>query len=588
MGRAALRPVAAVVLTTVYAALCRSVPDGPALRLLQLLTLVPAILLVAASIAGLFATDMLEALSRRVGRIPRGVFLGLLMIWAFAFPAWMALGPMDGIPKGGDETAYLFQSRVFASGRLWAEPPGVEDPGRFFPFRHFIFDDGRWFIMYTPLHALVMAPFSAAGLHSLTGPLEGSLSILGAFLLLRLRTGERRARASVILMGLSPFFLFMTASRMAHNTSLLLVTWGLYLLSLAHFRDRPAIAVPGGFLLGMAVAAKPYPDIAWWALAVAAILAGAGARRWRMLSMALLGAIPAALFFLAGNLVYTGNPFETAYGMARGGGLIGFGPDRAWFPVYGDHAHTPLRGLLNLAAQAGTGSVILFGWPLISLVPAAWAMIAARGERRRLWAGGAALLFAVLLSLHYSPSVDYGPRHWYTLLPWACALSVLGLSEAARRLRLRSGPRGGSVLALSTIGLFVFTAMEYMPPEIGQRSGTWQAIDDEVMRLARLEADPPAVIFMEASEHGYPNIVSGMNHLLTEPYLFCAHQTASEDMELMALMPHRGAYLYWNHAGEGSIAPWTPALAESLVPSRDMAPDPSLTGSERNRDAQGR
>lgn len=575
-GGAALLLASFFVLTSVAPA------GGAAGKVIAAVTLVPAAALAAWAASGLIRRDIASVLGAKVLSLRPAAFLALPCLFVALFCSWVALGPLDGIPKGGDETAYLLQARIFARGELSAPQPSVPDPRRFLPFRLLLFEDGRMFTMYTPLHSLMLAPFAAAGADSLLGPLEGVLSLVGAYLLLRLLGGELKARLSVLLMAASPFFLLMSATRMAHNTSLMLCVWGLYLIASA-LKGRSAVfAAAGGLLLGLMVNCKPYPDIGWWLAAVAVILALGGRRRWALLGATAAGALPAAALFLLSNLVYTGNPFSPAYNLARGGSLVGFGPDKAWFPVYGDHAHTPLRGLMNVCTQAAVASIILLGWPLASLLPAIFAL--ADRRRRRLMAAlwAPVLLFALLVSLHYSPSVDYGPRHYYTLIPLLMLLSVEGLAGAGRLLRRRKGERGVTALLLGSAGMFLYSALLYMPECIRERSGAWMAIDEEPMRLAAAGAAVPALVFMQAGEHGYPSIMSGLNYdspFLDSPIVFVAHQTESEDREFMDALPGRNAYLFW-FDGTSHLEPWTPELARRLEPARDLAPDPASARGE--------
>lgn len=541
--------------------------QGPADKAVQLVLLVPAAFLFA------IAFRDWSAPSRAIRSILDGGgevrFTLLLSLFLAGVTAWMAYGPLEGIPKGGDEAAYLVQSRVYARGMAWAPEPAVSSPRDLFPFRHFIFDGGRWFVMYTPVHALLMAPFTRVGLNALMGPLQGALSLAGAYLLFRVLAGRATARLGALVMAASPFFLFMASTHMAHNSELLFVTWALYFLAGALRTQRKPMYLAAGFLLGLALCAKPYTLLPW-ALSIGLVLfARLKVGALKAVFFISLGALAPVAFFLWSNALYTGDPLSPAYNLARGGSLVGFGPDRAWFPEYGDHAHTPLRGLMNIAKQAGAGSTILLGWPFLSLLPPLLVLLN-RAERRK-WKALFLPIMAVVpfMFVHYAAAIDYGPRHYYTTLPAFALLCALGMREAVRRW--------GNTAVLFIGALFAMTTfLVYIPDGIALRSGPWQTIDGIPTRLAAANATPPAVVFMEAGEHGYPNIMSGL--LATDPLLdgdivFCAHQSPAEDMAAMeAVFSGRNPYLFHIEGDRGIIEPWTPERAAALTPERDLRP----------------
>lgn len=557
---------------------------GPADKLILLAVLFPGIICLSWAVSGKLRGDPLEKVLGLVERPKTLWFLGILSLALLAFTAWMAIVPLEGTAKGGDEAAHLFQARIFAQGRLSAPAPPVPQPERFFPSRHLIIHNGKWFCQYTPTHSVFMAPFVRLNASYLLGPVQGVLSLLGIFLLIRFWTDERKARLASVLLLLSPFFLFMTSTHMAHNSNLMLVTWSLYLLSRFWRDDRYILGVASGFLLGLAATTKPYP-IVIWGLFLTAVLAGSGRRGFKALSAMALGCLPPLAGFLATNLHYTGDPLKTPYQISRAGRLLGFGPDKAWYPVYGDFDHTLWRALKNGVRQVASGATTLFGWPLLSLVPLAASLPLLRRNRRLLYLFLPLPGMFLLLLPHAWPAVIYGPRHYTTFLPVVLLLSVLGLGNLRRAAQRRWGSRGSGFMLLTVAGLFAITILLYIPEEITRKSGPWLAIDGIPLRLAQREAEPPAVIFMEASEHGYPHIFSGINHtspFLEGDYIFCAHQTPGEDREFMELFPDRGFYLYYmDESGEHRIEPWSPELAESLTPARHLHPDPTARSDNR-------
>ncbi|HPF31714.1 MAG TPA: glycosyltransferase family 39 protein [Candidatus Sabulitectum sp.] len=537
---------------------------GPMDKLVQLFTLVPAAILLTTA-----GWRPFRGVVAFLGGLPTGIFLGVLLVPVLGFTIYTALYPLEGIPKGGDEAAYFVQSRIYSGGRAAAPLPPVDDPRDVFPFRHFIFTDSEWFVMYTPLHGMLMVPFTSAGISWLLGPLESALSLLGAFLLMRRLAGERAARLGTGVMAVSPFFLFMGASHMAHNTNLMFVTWALYLLVSGVKDSRGMLQAGSGFLLGLALATKPYPIVPWTLTITISLICFIGWRALPVLLRMAAGAVLPTGFLMLSNWRYTGDPFSPAYNLARGGALMGFGENAAWFPEYGDNAHTPLRGLINLLKQAGTGSTILLGWPFLSLLPPA-AVILDRDLLRRTWPLYLSILMvAPFMFVHYAASVDYGPRHYYTTLPAFALLSAAGLEAARKRF-------GEAAVTFTGTMLVICTFMVYLPDGTALRSGPWQGIDNAPARAAA-SAEIPAVVFMEASEHGYPNIMSGL--LANDPFLegdviFLAHQTAREDAALIqGAFSGRNAYLFYVRGRDAFLEPWTEDLADELVPERALRPD---------------
>lgn len=552
--------------------------EGPLDKIIQLLVLFPALICIAWSVSHWIRKDLVLSALNLLDGIRSRTFLVVSSVLLLAFTSWMAFYPLEGTAKGGDEAAHLFQARIFAAGELSAPAPPVSDPERFFPCRHLIIDRGMWFGQYTPTHSFLMAPFVWLDMTALLGPLVGVLSLIGLYMLIRLWTNDRMAKLTSLLLLLSPFFLIMTSTHMAHISNLMFVTWSLYFLSMFWKNDRFIYTLVSGFLLGLALTTKPYP-IVIWGIFLSIVLAFRGRKGFRAILGLALGSIIPVAGFMALNWYYTGNPLKTPYQIARAGRLIGFGPDKAWFPVYGDCDHTVWRGIKNGFRQIASGATTLFGWPLLSLVPLLVSIRLIRKDRRILWLLLPLPAMFILLLPHAWPAVIYGPRHYFTFLPIILLLSVLGLKSIIHAARARWENRGGSFVLLVLAGLFGITLFLYLPEEIRDKSGPWLTVEAKPWELASETVDIPAVVFMEASDHGYPNILSGINFnspFLDSDIIFCVHQTPEEDQEFMAAFPDREYYLYFiDQAGSHNMEPWSLELAEELIPSRFLHPDPT-------------
>ncbi len=572
--------VSGIILLLSFAAyaLSGSRTDGPDDKLIQLLVLFPAVIFLAWSVSKWIRGNLTLNVISFLDGVRTRTFLIVSSAILFSFTAWMAIVPLERTAKGSDEAAQLFQAKIFAAGELSAPLPPVSDPERFFPSRHLLMEDGKWFCQYTPTHSILLAPFIWFNASFILGPLEGVLSLIGLYLLVRLWTSNRLAKLSVILLLLSPFFLIMTSTHMAHNSNLMLVTWSLYFLSIYWKNDRFACSLASGFLLGLALTTKPYPIIVWGVF-LFVILVLKGRKGFKALTGLALGSILPVAGFLVLNWYYTGDFLKTPYQISRGGRLIGFGSNKTWYPVYGDYDHTVWRGIKLGIRQIAAGATTLFGWPLLSLVPLIASIGMMRKDRRILWISLPLPAMFLLLLPHSWAAVIYGPRHYFTFLPIILFLSVMGLMFIFRAALARWGERGRNFAFLTLAGLFAITVLLYLPEEVRSKSGPWLMIDGKTWELAEETVDSPAVVFMEASDHGYPNIFSGMNYIspfLDSEIIFCAHQTVDEDREFMASFPDRNYYLYYVDQRETHIIePWNPQLAEELIPSRVLHTDPT-------------
>ncbi len=300
---------------TVYA-LSGSRTEGPTDKIIQLLILFPALICIAWSVSKRIRGDLTLSIIGLLDGIRVITFLTLTSLFLFAFTTWMAIYPLEGTAKGGDEAAHLFQAKIFAAGELSAPVPPVSDPERFFPSRHLIMERGMWYCQYTPTHSFLLAPFVWFDLTTILGPIEGVLSLIGLFLLIRLWTNDRMAKLTTILLLLSPFFLIMTSTHMAHNSNLMFVTWSLYFLSIYWKNNRYVCTLASGFLLGLALTTKPYPIIVWGIL-ISIVLALKGRRGFKALLGLALGSVLPVVGFLALNWYYTGDLLKTPYQISR-------------------------------------------------------------------------------------------------------------------------------------------------------------------------------------------------------------------------------------------------------------------------------
>lgn len=372
------------------------------------------------------------------------------------------------IPHGWDAIAYVFQAKVFASGRLAA--PGVPLPDSFW-MEHIVSEPGRRFAIYPPGWPLVLAPFAAAGAAHLASAALAGVALLLAALLARRLFGVSEMWLTVGLLLASPFFVFMGTSDFAHlpcATALLGAAIALLraldaapappnrgrALDRAHGPDGDRASGPAhrawsraaGGAFGLAFLIRPYSALLGGAgvLLVALAAVGAGRRRWLAVirSAAPFAAI-GLLLYAAHNAALTGSPFVSPYSLHAAD--FSFLGKRGAFreSVWENAAANVPRAVRALATET-------WGWPLPDLWLFALLPLL-RPRDRRAWAlVGAAALFIAAQSLYYFFDLAYGPRLVFEALPWVAigtAAAMTALWRAARaRFAARANPAEGSNL----------------------------------------------------------------------------------------------------------------------------------------------
>ena len=137
---------------------------------------------------------------------------------------------LQQFPNSGDEYAYLFQARTFASGRLWNELPPLE---RFFTLNWIVEKDGKWVSQYPPGWPGLLMLGSLIGFPEwMINPILGSLSIVVLIRLAQYLEGTTVALMAALMLATTPFFIFNAASYFTH------VSVSLAALVLAYFGAR--------------------------------------------------------------------------------------------------------------------------------------------------------------------------------------------------------------------------------------------------------------------------------------------------------------------------------------------------------------
>lgn len=520
---------------------------------------------------------------RRLLRMPRAGFAiaaGVVSVVACGVFAGVVL---ERMPHVQDEIAIHFQAKVFAMGRLYADPPPLPE---FFDQEFLICDTeaGKWYGKYQPGASALMAAGVPVGLEWLVHPVLSGVGLVLLFLIARRFVPNGVARLVVVLALLSPFWILTYASMMLHPGCLTVLLAGTYALVRASDSHRPAgWALAAGLLLAGALLFRPYTGLVLGGLLGVLLLL----RNWRafirpgQIVPLLIGAVMVGGVTLAYNRALTGDMFVTPFEKYSPSDRLGFGKDVGldyWMKA--DRVHTGERAARNFRINLNSLSETLLGWPTAVLLVMPLAFVG----RRRGWLVTALLVVAASLPIAYTfylfHGVVFGPRYWSETLPAWLLLMALALAGARRlvygvlmRLRARRPGARSRAVVITAGGLLTLVAITSYWPGLLEFYGysLWQT-DRKTHDVVRAAGVRDAVVFIKAAPYHRTMVFSDLygngfqfNTPTLDGDIVYARDLEEQNERLMAYYPGRRFY---------TVRPGI--LAESSLKER-FAPRPSPT-----------
>ncbi|MFA6222288.1 MAG: glycosyltransferase family 39 protein [Desulfomonilaceae bacterium] len=344
----------------------------------------------------------------------------------------------QGQPAVDDEEAYLFQAKTYLTGRLVLPVPLAPNSIS----RTFMIINWCWTTRYLWGHPIILAIGMVVGSPYIITVLMALGSILLLYLVGCQTTSKKEATIAAILMGLSPFFLFVSATLLTGVSMLFLLL--LFILGWFHLEKCPRVllALGMGFCLGWAFTIRPLTAILFGVpFAVMAMCkTWYDPKNWLPPSLSLaLGGGMVLLSVFAYNELVTGNPLTFPHFYYNPMERLGFGQRT-------NGLFTPFHALINLFKSLILVNSWLFGWP-ISLLPigavmslrgimtfgpttnftSTWSFDLSWKSSDTLWV---AIIFSVCFGYFFycwSLSILTMPIYYYELLIPLCLLSAKSL-----------------------------------------------------------------------------------------------------------------------------------------------------------------
>ena len=365
-------------------------------------------------------------------------------LWTTAICSVIAWFVFEGVPHIPDDISYYIQAKYFSVGQLYLPPPPDKAA---FDISHFLDDGSKWFAYGFPGWPVVLALGILAGVPWLVNPILAGIVVLLVHALVSRLHDRTTANGVVLLLAVSPWFLFLSSSMMGHTVSLFWTIAAALAVEKERLSSRGLWGTLAGVFLGFLFLTRPIEGIlvgtaiGLWALGLGGKHIGYLAITGLVLASIVIG----GLGFLY-NQKLTGNPLyapqmkwadEKAYG--PGIDRIGFGPEVGnvgWphmdpFPGHG------LRDVIaNFHMNAFAANFELFGWAFGSL-GFVFLLILFRGFRRSDF-----IFISITVALIGGQSIywssggpDFGARYWSVALVPFVVFTVRGAMGLRSRLR---------------------------------------------------------------------------------------------------------------------------------------------------------
>jgi hypothetical protein len=368
--------------------------------------------------------------------------------------ALMGLGSIfiyHSYPFSMDEYAAVFQSKIFASGRVVAQlPPTMVDwlvtPNFHGGFLTASAETGQTIEGYWPGFSLLLAPCEFLNVPWLCNALLGGSAI---YLLYRITfeiTGDRRAAGWAILFAVASGVFLADAisyySMQAHLTLNLLFAW----LLLRPTRSRAfAAGLVGSFAL---VLHNPFPHFLFALPWIVSIAVNKDARQfiWPLIA----GYLPITLSVGLGWIILTSSIAPVAHGVA----LVPASTSGVF--------SWPNVNILNMRAAA-LAKMLVWAVPGLFVLAAAGWLRLRDNLHVRLLTQSAALTFLGYLFVNLDQGHGWGYRYFHSawgVIPILAACAMTGRSETDGRFESFAG--AGSILSLLIIVPFQMYQIEHI------------------------------------------------------------------------------------------------------------------------------
>jgi len=495
-------------------------------------------------------------------------------LFVFIFCSLFSYFVFEHIPHVNDEIAYLFQAKLFQSGRLFASSPCARES---FEFPHII-NNGRWYSIYPPGFPFLLMLGLFFRVPWLINPLLAAASVILFYFLGRTLYNRSVGILASVLGAVSPWYLLMSSTMMSHTSSLFFNALVLLFLFLSLKRPSLLNGLAAGAALGMAILVRPVnallfflPLLVYYAFHLLKNVR----TKIKNLTAILASAIPFCLILFLYNFLTNGHPFRMGY-------LVRYG--ESYSVIFGraatmDFDYTPLFAAGQIADNIRALNSEMFGWPLssfLAILPLFWlSRLKPKDRRKDLLLGSAFVWTLISFYFFWGAFVFIGARMFFDALPLLLLLSARGIAELPgliSQISKKIHPGGARTATAVVVAAFVVYAFAYHFPRYlnpGHKQWYFDRYDhrfagttariDRAIQEQKLGRALVVLKFLERPPGSFPEGGWGSGFLHDDPDLrrntIYARNRGAGNSDLFSCFPGRSLYFYLGTLEKGMLVP---------------------------------
>lgn len=474
-----------------------------------------------------------ETVAKKVRTLLVWISTKRLALWVppiafFIFSAWISFFVYRSTPPVQDSAAHLFQAKIFKTSELFAPAPPVPD---FFSQKGdmLAMKDGKWFGMYQPGFAALLAAAMFLRAEWFVSPLLGALTIAIWIAYSSRWHGTLTAILFGIVALLSPFLFVMSSTIMVHSPELFIASALIYLCrreSEEQSLIRPLLIfillVAGMLVRGFSLLAFIFPALMYtgWTLL------RKKNRIFVLLSVS--GILSGMLLLAAYQKQITGSPLKPGYLVEYPELHYGFGPSLV------GQVHTPLRGLENTSNNIHGINIWLTGWYSGSIL--FLLLFCLREPKFQTWDF---VLFTGILTLilfyyfYVAQTLLFGPRSYYILGP----LLILFLIRSTQ-IEKSLSHSNATVICIFIVSLAA--SLPFQIPTFIQRWNPQAFQPDALKNEVERSAGQKLLVFL--TDRVSQTFVNWNEPFLNSNLIFCRDLKSRNEEAIRTFPNHRPVY----------------------------------------------